>query len=122
MMNNLLKQRKPLIATAVVLCLLVFVGGWFLLISPQKAKVDELKGEVATQDSSNQSLRSQVAALQALAAKLPAQRAALAAIQAKIPTSAAIPDLVRALSKAADDAGVTLTGITPSTPAVLTTA
>lgn len=119
-MDKLLRQRKPLIITTLVVCLAVLAGGWFLLVSPQRAKVEDLRAQVATQESANTSLRSQISALQALAAKLPQQRASLAAISAKVPDKPALPDLVRALSQAADKAGVQLTGITPSALAAVT--
>src|SRR3954453_8120931 len=118
-MNKLLTERKPLIATAVVACLLVLVAGWFLLISPRRDKVAELQGQVSTQEAANNALRSQVANLQALAAQLPAQRAKLAAVSAKGPTQPALPELVRVLSEAATASGVKLTGITPSAPAAI---
>ena len=118
-MNTLMTRRQPLIAVAVVVYLLVLVAGWFLLISPKRAEVADLRGKVQTQESSNSSLQAQIANLEALAAKLPAQRAALAAVSAKVPQQPAIPELVRNLNQAAVASNVTLTGIKPVEPTAI---
>jgi Tfp pilus assembly protein PilO len=116
-MNKLLTQRRPLIAVGTIACLLVLVAGWFLLISPTRAKVAEVRGQVSAQDSSNSSLRAQLSSLQALAAQLPAQRAKLAEMSGKVPDKPALPELLRVLTDAAAQSSVTLTGISPAAPA-----
>lgn len=121
-METLLNSRKHLYALTVGLCLAVLVGGWFLLVSPKRAAVAELRGQVDAQESSNTSLRAQVQALQVLQAKLPQQQAALAQMQSKVPDEAALPELLRVLSQAAIDSGVKLTGVTPTAPAPITNA
>lgn len=121
-METLLNSRKHLYALTVGLCLAVLVGGWFLLISPKRAAVAELRGQVDTQESSNDGLRAQVQGLQALQAKLPQQQAALARIQSKVPDEAALPELLRVLNQAAIDSGVKLTGVTPTAPAAIANA
>jgi Tfp pilus assembly protein PilO len=118
-MNSLMSSRKHLLALAIGLSLAILVGGYFLLISPKQKQVSDLRAQVTTQESSNSSLRSQVQMLQELQAKLPQQQAALAKMQSKVPNSPALPDLLRALNKAADDSGVKLTGITPTAPSAV---
>jgi Tfp pilus assembly protein PilO len=119
-MDALLNSRKHLYAMAVGLCLAVLVGGWFLLISPKRAQVADLRAKVDAQESTNSSLRSQIAALQALQAKLPQQQAALAQMQSKVPNKSDLPGLLRMLNKAASDSGVLLVGIVPSAAAPVT--
>jgi Tfp pilus assembly protein PilO len=116
-MEKLFTQRKPLMVAAALACLVVLAAGWFLLISPKRQQVADLKAQVAEQESTNDSTRSQIASLQALSAQLPAQRAKLAAMQGKVPGEPMLPELVRLLSAAADESGVELSGITPTAPA-----
>ena len=118
-MDALLNSRKHLCITAGVLCLAVLAAGWFLLISPKRAEVADVRSQVAAQESSNNGLRSQVQALQTLQAKLPQQQASLARMQSKVPKEAALPELLRVLNKAATDSGVKLTGVTPTPPAAV---
>src|SRR3954451_18650587 len=119
-MNKLLASRRHVVALAAGLCLAVLIGGWFLLVSPQRQKVADLRSQVDTQESTNSSLRSQVQMLQALQAKLPQQQAALAKMQSKVPNQPALPDLVRDLNRTATDSGVTLVGIAPTAPSAIT--
>jgi Tfp pilus assembly protein PilO len=118
-METLLNSRKHLYVMAVGLCLAVLVGGWFLLISPKKAQVADLQSQAGAQESTNNGLRSQIQALQVLQAKLPEQQASLARMQSKVPQTAALPELLRVLNKAAIDSGVQLIGVTPTATAAL---
>jgi Tfp pilus assembly protein PilO len=118
-MNAVLNSRKHLYAMAAGLCLAVLVGGWFLLISPKKAQVADIRSQVSTQESTNDGLRSQVQALQVLQAKLPQQQASLAQMQSKVPKEAALPELLRVLNQSAIASGVKLTGLTPTPPAAV---
>jgi Tfp pilus assembly protein PilO len=118
-MNAVLNSRKHLYAAAAGLCLAVLLGGWFLFISPKKAQVADIRSEVSTQESTNNSLRSQVQALQVLQAKLPQQQASLAQMQSKVPNEAALPELLRTLNQAAIASGVKLTGVAPTPPAAI---
>jgi Tfp pilus assembly protein PilO len=118
-MNSLFTQRKPLLAMAVAVSLAVLLAGWFLLISPERAKVAGIQSKTAAQNSANSSTRAQIAMLQTLAAQLPQQRAAMAKATAKVPPTAQLPDLVRQLNQTAIDSGVQLTGLTPGPPTAI---
>jgi type IV pilus assembly protein PilO len=118
-MNELMSSRRHLTIMASALGIIVLVAGWFLLISPERQKIADLRNQASAQQSTNAGLRSQVQMLQELQAKLPQQQAALATMQSKVPTKAALPDLVRTLNTAATKSNVVLTGIAPTAPAAV---
>ena len=109
-------KLKQWIALTVVGVLAVLAGGWFLLVSPKHSDAAALRSQAAQQVSANASLQTQLAMLKAQAKNLPAQQAKLAAVAAKIPDNPALPSLVRALTKAADQTGVELVSLAPSQP------
>src|SRR4051812_5518827 len=108
------KQMGLLAAIAV---LAVFVGGWFVVVSPQRSKASDLQGQASTQQSSNQSLMAQLASLKAQHRDLPKVQAQLVKLSGQLPDNPALPVLIRQLSDAADSAGVDLVSLTPSEPA-----
>ena len=110
-------KLKMYVAFTVLGCLFVLVAGWFFLVSPKRAEVARLNTQAAGQVSSNAVLSTQLANLKAKAKDLPKQKARLAAVAAKIPDNPALPALIRALSSAADAAGVELITVTPGAPA-----
>ncbi|MCU1601052.1 MAG: hypothetical protein JWO22_1761 [Frankiales bacterium] len=114
-----MKKMQTWIALTAVGVLAILAGGWFLLVSPKKAHASDLRDQADAQSRANMALQNQLASLKAAQKNLPAQQAKLAAVAAKIPGTSAMPTLVRALSAAADDAGVELVSITPSAPAAL---
>lgn len=113
-------KLKQWVALTLVGSLAILAAGWFLLVSPKRSEAADLNAQAADKQSANQQLESQLAILKAQAKQLPQQQAKLAAVAAKIPDNPALPALVRALTKAADDAGVELVSIAPSAPADLT--
>jgi type IV pilus assembly protein PilO len=115
-------KMKQWVALTVVGCLAVLAAGWFLLVSPKRGDAAAIRDDVATQSSTNSALQTQLAMLKAQAKTLPQQQAALARVAAKIPDNPALPALIRALSQAAEDAGVELVSIAPGTPAAVATA
>ena len=116
-------KLKMYVAFTVLGCLMVLAAGWFLLVSPKRSQVAQLETQAAGQVSSNAILSTQLANLKAKAKDLPKQKARLAAVAAKIPDNPALPALIRALSTAADAAGVELVTVTPGPPtAVVATA
>ncbi|MDP9183045.1 MAG: type 4a pilus biogenesis protein PilO [Actinomycetota bacterium] len=109
-------KMKQWVALTVVGCLAVLAAGWFLLVSPKRSEAAAVRADVDSQNSTNAGLQTQLAMLKAQAKTLPQQQAKLARVAAKIPDNPALPALIRALSKAADDAGVELISIGPGTP------
>lgn len=117
-----MSKLRNLVVVAVLAAVVLLAAGWFLLVSPQRAKAADLKTQAAGVRSSTSSLQTQLDMLKAQAKNLPAQRAKLQEIATKVPNNPAEPALVRALTKAADAAGVDLTSIAPSTPSLIATA
>jgi type IV pilus assembly protein PilO len=113
-------KLRNLSLMAVALAAVMLMAGWFLLVSPQRAKSAELTASADQARSATTALQTQLSMLKSQAKELPKQRARLAAIAAKVPNNPAEPALVRALTKAADQAGVDLTAISPAQPALAT--
>lgn len=114
-----MSKLRNMIVVAALAAVVLLAAGWFLLVSPQRAKAADYQAQAASVRSATSSLQTQLAMLRAQAKTLPAQRAKLQAIATKIPNNPAEPALVRALTKAADDAGVDLVSIAPSLPALV---
>jgi Tfp pilus assembly protein PilO len=108
------KQWSILAALAVVA---VFVGGWFVAVSPQRSKASDLKEQASAQQSANQTLMAQLASLKAQHRDLPKVQAQLVKLSGQLPDNPALPTLIRQLSDAADSAGVDLVSLSPSDPA-----
>jgi len=102
--------------------LAVVVGGWFLLISPQRSTASDLRSQAATQEQDNHTLEQRIAALKAQHKDLPATQAALAKLAVQMPANPALPALIRQLSSGADSAGVELVSLAPSEPKFVETA
>ena len=96
--------------------LAVMAGGYFLLVTPKNNTAAALGEETETQEQLNTQLRSQIAMLNKQKKNLPAQQNELNKFEALIPPNPALPSLVRALSDAADNAGVELLNISPVLP------
>lgn len=108
------------ITFAVVGIVVILAAGWFLLVSPQRAKAAATHTQVTSELSSTASLRTQLDVLRAQARQLPAKQAELAKFSRQIPSTAALPALVRSLTDAASTAHVDLQSIAPGPPAAPT--
>jgi Tfp pilus assembly protein PilO len=106
------------VALTVVGVLAVLAAGWFLVVAPKRSEASGLRTDADAQQRTNLGLEAQLATLKSQAKELPRKQAALAAVAAKIPDNPALPSLIRALSAAADDVGVELVSLAPSTPVV----
>ena len=96
--------------------LAVLVLGWLLLIAPQRSEAAALREQEVAQQEANGQLRSRVAQLQAQAQDLPAEEARLAELRERVPAEPRLPELVTALSSAAQDTGVELLSLAPQPP------
>ena len=105
---------------AAVLAFLILVAGWFLLISPTKAKVSDLQTQTASQKQTNVGLATQIAQLKVQNKNLPKQEAKLAKIRQHLPATPALPTFVRTLTTIAHEAGVKLVVVSPTPPVVVT--
>src|SRR4051812_3696352 len=109
-----MKQWGLLTVVAIVA---VAVGGWFVLISPQRSHESSLHTAAKAQQQQNETLRSEIASLQSQHKGLPQVQAELAKLGVQLPTNPSLPALIRSLSAAAEAAGVDLVSIAPSPPA-----
>jgi len=100
--------------------LAALAGGYFLLVSPQANKAAALRGETESQQQVNAKLQSQIQMLNRQKKDLPAQQAELAKFASKVPDNPAMPSVIRAVSDAADNAGVELRALSPSLPVLVT--
>lgn len=115
------KFRKWVALTGVA-SIIVLVAGWFLLVSPKRSDVSDLKSQAAAQETANDGLQVKLTALRSQQKGLAAKNKELAELAKKIPTTADLPGLLRQLSAAATTANVDLTDLTPANPIALTAA
>jgi Tfp pilus assembly protein PilO len=108
--------RAPLFAGigAAVLAVLLIV----LLVVPKMGQVSTAKEKLATADSEGQALQTQKSALEDIRAEAPQNKAKIAEVHQKIPATADEPGLLLLINNAALDAGLDLTTIAPSVPAL----
>jgi Tfp pilus assembly protein PilO len=111
-----MSQTKLWSLLAGVVVVAMAVGGWFIGIAPERAKANRIGEEAATQRQANAGLETQIATLKALEPDLPRQQARLEEIEQKLPSNPEQPRLIRALDKAAENAGVLLGSVAAAPP------
>src|SRR3954454_23548019 len=94
----------------------VLAAGWFVLVSPRRAHVSDLKTKAASEQSATAQLQTQVAQLKQQQNGEPAQQRKLMKIASQIPDNPQLPALIRELSDAAHQAGVSLDSLAPAQP------
>jgi len=104
------------LAGAVAAALVLVLASWFLLISPQRSQAADLRDQATAQQDRNDSIRLRTQQLKAQFASLPQRQAELAEIRRQLPGQPDLASLVRQLSTAAGDAGVSLTAVRPGGP------
>src|SRR5437763_5636105 len=114
-----MKQWSMLTALGVVG---VMAAGWFLLVSPQHAHAKDLRTQAQGVQATTNSLDQQIQQLKEQQKGVAAQQRTLAHIATQIPDNPALPTLIRQLSAAAHDSGVTLVSLAPAQPTVVTPA
>lgn len=97
--------------------LVVLVGSWFLLISPQRAEASRIHDQTLAEREQVSALTGELRRLKAEAKDLPKQQAVLASITKKIPDNPELPTLIRQLKSQADKADVEMVSLKPSPPA-----
>ncbi len=115
-------RTKALSLATAAAVVAVLAAGWFLLLSPKRAAIADLRSQQADVEQQQTQLRSQITMLKQQAADLPAQQRRLAAFRTKMPTAVELPSLVRGLTAIAQQSGATVTTIAPATPATPTPA
>ncbi len=100
------------IGLAVVWCVILVAAGWFLLVSPQKAKVLELSKQA--DDTQAQIDANRQAALQQRHPAQPLRVAELFKLTKAMPNQEDMAGVILQLSRVAEASGVRFTSITPS--------
>jgi Tfp pilus assembly protein PilO len=107
------KTRQWSLMTVIVV-IVVFAGGWFLLVKPQRSQISSVKAQATSQQQANQVLLQQIAARQGQQKQLPHEQAQLQKLATQIPTAVDEPGIIRDMSAAASGAGVNLLSLTPA--------
>jgi Tfp pilus assembly protein PilO len=115
------KMRQWSLMT-VIAVVIVFAGGWLLLVKPQKSQISSVKAQATTQQQSNQVLLQQIAARQGQQKQLPHEQAQLQKLATQVPTVPDEPGLIRNLTASASGAGVNLLSLTPGVATAITVA
>ncbi|MCW2796596.1 type 4a pilus biogenesis protein PilO [Nocardioides sp.] len=102
--------------------LLVFIAGWFLVVSPKRAAADAVRVQTEDVQRNVALTQARLAELKRKAADLPAQQDALDKLEQKVPDGPQLPALQRALATSAKQSDLTLVTTAPGTPVVFTPA
>lgn len=108
------------IAGAVVVAVLVALGGWALVIMPRLSSADEMRAEIESQHSQRDVLQIQLAGLKHDFENMDALKEQLAALQTQIPADYNLGDITRQISDQALQAGVFVESIKPGMPTAAT--
>ena len=95
----------------VVLAVAAIVAGWFLVISPKRDQASSLNAQVSSQQSLLESVSGQVAAGKAAQTAFAGQYQQLAKLGEAVPPDDDVPSLIYQVQSAAQDAGVSFTGL-----------
>lgn len=109
------KSRQLILITAALIVAL-FVGSWFLLISPKRADAQALRVKTAQAQQQVTQLNSQLALLKQEAKDLPAKEAELAKVDQAIPDQVQLPALLNQLRSLAAQNDVELVSVSPQAP------
>jgi Tfp pilus assembly protein PilO len=107
--------RVQLLLTALG-ALLVVVLFWLLLWSPRGEELEDLRAETEDIEMRQQQASARIAQLEAVREEAPQQEARLAAAQSVLPRDSALPGFLRQVQVSADEAGLTLLGVSPARP------
>lgn len=102
-----------------LLCVLLVLGWYLLLWSPTAEDIEQTRADTDSVLMQAQQQRHVAARLREVRQSAPEIEAQLAGAQVLIPEGTALPALFRQVQSAADDAAVTLTGLSPSRPVVV---
>lgn len=106
------------IGGAVALAVLALVASYLLVIGPQRADAASLATERLEAVQKNEQIVEETARLKGQYATLGERKAELASLLAQFPAEADVPALLTQLSAYSAESGVTVTGVTTTTPVV----
>jgi Tfp pilus assembly protein PilO len=113
-------SRRRELAVLVAAGLLVTAAAYLLLVRPKAAEVSAARADQQQAADESQTLQAQIKALEDVRANAGALRAQARTARSLFPGGPDLPDLVDALQKVADQSGVELASVQPSTPTVST--
>ena len=99
--------------------ILVFLIGFFLVVNPARNNANAIASQAADQEQQNIATQAKIDQYSAQVSEVPAKQAEIAAVQEKLPPTLELPEMIREIEGVADDAGLRLLSITPSTPSIL---
>jgi hypothetical protein len=108
--------RRGELLVAVGGALLVLAAGALLLVRPKQQEIAEARADRNSAVAESRSLSDQIRALEGLKADAAALEARAGRARAEFPSTPNLPAMVDALQDAADQAGVDLASVAPSTP------
>lgn len=108
-------QGRLWIVGGLLLSLVLFAGGYFLAVAPQRERAADAIEQRESVESQNAKLRTKIATLKKQFADLPARQAELSKIQTALPKKEGMANLVRDLERMATENGVFVQNITPGT-------
>ena len=106
------RSRLWTLGTAGVV-VVVFLASYFLLISPKQSEAADLRDQADQVAATNLTTQAKIRELEALQENLPAQNARIEEIAQLIPAQPQLPDLIRQLTDAGQNASVDVEGIVP---------
>ncbi|WP_456788505.1 hypothetical protein [Cellulomonas sp. P5_C5] len=104
------------IGGAVVVAVLIMVGGWFVAISPTLDSASVATADAESAEARNDQLRLQLATLKKQFEHLDEYKAELAAAQVEIPTEADLTGYTRQIDALGLAAGLTVVSVVPGVP------
>ena len=99
--------------------LLLFVAGYFLVISPMRSEAEQIQQQAIDLDTQNQIASQRLAQLKKQAVEVPAQLDRIEAVRRKIPADLDVGPLITDLSSQAGAAQLDLNSISPGAPVFL---
>jgi type IV pilus assembly protein PilO len=111
--------RKGIFGIGAAVCLIVLVAGWFLLVAPVRSDISKTKAATVTQTTQNDALNLTLSTMRSIAKKLPQEQAELAALNQRVPNQVLLPSLLRSITDAATETGVTIASLIPTQPTPL---
>jgi Tfp pilus assembly protein PilO len=111
-------KRRPTTTTKIlggVVMLGIAAAGWALVLSPQTSELADVRGQIEATREQNHTLQQKLSKLEAQRKALPATRATAGALATLFPPTAAQPNLFKAVTAAAVQAGIPQNDVTELT-------
>lgn len=111
-------SRLQIVLTVLIGVLLVVIF-WFLVYTPAQEEIDELETQIEQEQAQQAQLEAQLERLRTVRSNAPEVESELSFARSIVPDDPNLPGLLRQVQSAGDDAGVTLTTMSASRPAMI---